>query len=176
MHTGKVDPQDATAEFQETFELHHNTLHNYEANKPVSRDEFIEFYSFISACESNEHKFDQLLTGCWNLDNRNNYDHMPYAGTPQNVTNINCHEKWKQDHHRKLLQGNESDIIGNYNSYHNDWQTTQKLRYSEPWQIGEQPAGTPSWPAGSNPTWSGGLMDEGQRVATLQDQYYQQEQ
>ena len=175
-YTNKITPEDAQADFQESFDLHHNTVHNYEQNKPISRDEFLEFYSFLSACEASDHKFDQLVTGCWNLDNRNNYDALPYAGTPQTVTKVDAHQQWKLDNHRKLYKGNESDIIANSNSYQNDWATTQKTRHAEPWSIGNQAAGSVSWPAGANPTWSGGLMDDGQRMATLQEQYYDQEQ
>ena len=172
---GKITPEDANADFRETFEMHHNTIHDYNSSAPVTREEFVEYFSYMSSmCESDQN-FDQMLTGPFNLDNKNCYESMPYAGTPQAITNINAHEKWKHDHHRKMFYGNEHDIIspGNQHGY---FATTSQTKYQEPVNYGGQPAGQSTWPAGANPTWQGGLMDEGQRVAHLQEQYYNQEQ
>lgn len=174
---GKCAAEDATADFRESFEMHHNTTHDYDTAQPVSLGEFIEFYAYHSAMTESDHVFDQLITGVWNSD-RSNYEETPYAGTAQNITQINAHQKWKLDHHRKMFAGNESDILvpnSNYTGGERDWLTTHKGMHAEPVNAGFQPAGAPTWPAGSNPTWAGALMDEGQRITTLQDQYYDEE-
>lgn len=76
--------------------MHHNTVHDYSSETPVSLDEFIEFYAYMSTMIDSDHVFDQMLTGTWNLDNMM---HFYYAGTSQAVQKINAHEKWKLDHH-----------------------------------------------------------------------------
>jgi Ca2+-binding EF-hand superfamily protein len=173
VHVGKITAEDASADFRESFELHHNTIHDYSADANVSKDEFLEFYAYISAMTESDHVFDQAVTGPWNLDSRHNYTDLPYAGCPQSVTNINSHEKWKLDHHKKMFQGNEQDILAPGSS-RQDWTTSHRGLYQDPVDTGFQPAGAPTWPAGSNPTWSGALMDEGQRVAELQRKFYEQ--
>ena len=79
--------------------MHHNTVHDYNSEIPVSVDEFIEFYAYQSTMVETDHVFDQMVTGPWNLDNKNMYDQLPYAGTAQSIKKINAHEKWKLDHH-----------------------------------------------------------------------------
>jgi len=174
---GKYGPEEAEADFRESFEMHHNTTHDYDSSQPVSLAEFIEFYAYHSTMIESDHVFDQLITGTWNSD-KNNYEDTPYAGTAQSITQIDAHQKWKLDHHRKMFAGNESDILipnSNYTGGDRDWMTTHKGMHAEPVNSGYQPAGAPTWPAGSNPTWAGALMDEGQRITTLQQQYYDDE-
>ena len=137
---GKITPEDASADFRETFEMHHNTIHDYNSSAPVSKDEFIEYFSYMSSMTDNDHNFDQMLTGPFNLDNKNCYESMPYAGTPQAITNINAHEKWKHDHHRKMFYGNEHDIISPGNQY-GYFATTSQTKYQEPINSGGMPAG-----------------------------------
>ena len=78
VQTGKVSAEDCSTDFQETFTMHHNTIHDYSADAPVSFDEFVEFYAYMSSMVDSDHVFDQLLTGPWNLDNMMQYF---YAGT-----------------------------------------------------------------------------------------------
>lgn len=54
--------------------MHHNTVHDYNSETPVSVDEFIEFYAYQSTMVETDHVFDQMVTGPWNLDNKNMYD------------------------------------------------------------------------------------------------------
>ena len=171
---GKMNPEDVDADFRETFEMHHNTIHDYDSSKPVSKQEFVEYFSYMSAMTDSDHVFDQIVTGPFNLDNKNCYESMPYAGTPQAITNINAHDRWKHDHHRRMFYGNESDII-TPNDHHGYYATTSQTKYQEPVNLGGVAAGNPTWPAGANPTWQGGLMDEGQRIAEMQRQYYNHE-
>jgi len=111
---GKISGDDENSNFQETFTMHHNTIHDYNSETPVSVDEFIEFYAYQSTMIETDHVFDQMVTGPWNLDNKNMYDQLPYAGTAQSIKKINAHDKWKLDHHWKMFAGNEHDIISPY--------------------------------------------------------------
>ena len=76
--TGKISAEDANTDFQETFTMHHNTIHDYSPDTPVSVDEFLEFYAYMSTMVDTDHVFDQLLTGPWNLDSMMQ---TYYAGT-----------------------------------------------------------------------------------------------
>ena len=116
-----------------------------------------------------------MLTGPWNLDNKNMYDQLPYAGTAQSIKKINAHEKWKLDHHRKLFAGNEHDIISPY-SQHGDWNTIHQTRYQEPIDLGTTPAGAPTIPAGMNPLWGGARIDASAQMAKQQLEFYQTKQ
>ncbi len=123
---GKMDAATAAADFREAFEMHHNTTHDYDAAAPVSLGEFIEFYACSAAMTESEHEFDQLVSGPWNTD-RNSYASMPYAGTAQSVTEVDAHEKWKLDHHRKMFSGNDVDILvpnSHYKGASAEWTTT----------------------------------------------------
>ncbi len=171
---GKMSAEDANLEFRETFEMHHNTVHDYDSSAPVTKEEFLDFYGYLSSMTESDHVFDQLVTGPWNLDNRNNFDSLPYAGAAQTITDISAKDKWRMDHHKKMFTGNENDIIAPGSNYAN-FTSTHQSRFQEPVNEGQQTAGSSSWPAGSNPTWAGQLMDEGQRMAHLQQQYYEQE-
>lgn len=164
--TGKISPEDANTDFQETFAMHHNTVHDYSPETAVTVDEFIEFYAQMSTMIDSDHVFDQMLTGTWHLDNMNNY----YAGTSQLINKVNAHEKWKLDHHRKMFTGNEHDIISpNSNG---DWNTVNRTRYQDPVDYGQMPAGNPTWAAGSNPIWGGSRVDEGSRLTKNQLDFY----
>jgi Ca2+-binding EF-hand superfamily protein len=77
--TGKISAEDANLDFQEIFAMHHNTINDYNPNTPVTVDEFIDYYAYMSCMIDSDHVFDQMLTGNWHLDNMNNY----YAGTSQ---------------------------------------------------------------------------------------------
>lgn len=151
--------------------MHHNTLHDYSSDSPVSIDEFIEFYAYMSTLVTSDHVFDQMLTGPWNLDNMMHYY---YAGTSRAIEKINAHEKWKLDHHKKMFAGNEYDIIspnqvGDYNTIH-------RTRYQDPVDYGAQPAGHPTLPAGINPIWGGSRIDSGADLARQQIDFYHQQQ
>ena len=56
--TGKINAEDANTDFQETFAMHHNTVHDYSSETPVSLDEFIEFYAYMSTMIDSDHVFD----------------------------------------------------------------------------------------------------------------------
>lgn len=126
---GKMGPEDADQDFRETFEMHHNSIHDYNPNALVTENEFLEYYAFISSMTSSDHSFDLMVNGCWNLDNKNNVDSMPYAGTAMSVFKIDSHQKWKEDHHKKMFVGNEYDLINPHQIQQHDWQTINKVKY-----------------------------------------------
>ena len=166
--SGKNDPEGAYNEFKDSFEVFHNIVHDYDSTARISKDEFTTYYTFVSAQIDHDSHFDQLINSVWNMDNKNNYDEMPYAGAPQKVTKINSHTAWLNDHHRKLFIGEETDIMVNpQNKY--EWKSTHNSKYRSGIPAASVTAGVPTRPVGAMPTWDGGQMHDDQRV----DHYYE---
>lgn len=90
-------------EFLETFEMHHNVMHGNKADGMITLDEFIEYYTNISANIDNDAYFDLMMSNAWNLDGKNNTENLPFAGSSRKITNVNARDAWRQDHHRNLF-------------------------------------------------------------------------
>lgn len=84
--TGKKTEEEVLKEFLETFEMHHNTMHDYQTDGKVSMEEFVEYYTNISSNIDNDAYFDLMMNNAWNLDGKSNPDNLPYAGTSRKVT------------------------------------------------------------------------------------------
>jgi len=165
--TGKNDPEGAMSEFKDTFEVYHNVLHDYDSSAKVSRGEFTDFYTYISSQIENDVQFDMLMNGVWNLDNKNNYEEMPYAGSKNKVTKIDCHSQWLSDHHRRMFGGDD----GISQKGDTSWQTTHQAKYRTDVPAPHLSAGVPTFPTGMQSNWQGGQMHEDQRL----DSYYRAE-
>ena len=79
--SGKKTEDEVLKEFLETFEMHHNVMHGTKSDGIVTLDEFIEYYTNISANIDNDAYFDLMMTNAWNIDGKNNTDNMAYAGS-----------------------------------------------------------------------------------------------
>lgn len=169
--SGKNDAEGAYNDFKDQFEIYHNLVNNYDSSARISRDEFTNFYTFISGQVTGDAQFDILLNGVWNLDNKNNYEEMPYAGSAKRVTSVNSHSSWLNDHHRKMFGGSIGDPITTSNAEYN-WQTTHTSKYRTDLPMPEVTAGVPTWPVGSSLDWQGGLMHEDQRMHNYSKAYH----
>lgn len=157
---GKNDPEGVYNDFKDAFEVYHNIIHDYNSSAKVSRDEFTDFYTFLSAQVESDAQFDTMVNGVWNLDNKNNYDEMPYAGAPQKITKVDSKSQWLNDHHRRMFGGDDSLYQkGDY-----QWQTTHSAKYRTDLPPPTVTAGVPTWPVGAGSNWQGGLMHEDQRM------------
>ena len=78
MKSGKKTNDEVLKEFLETFEMHHNVMHNSKSDGMVTLDEFIEYYTNISANIDNDAYFDLMMTNAWNLDGKNNTDNLAF--------------------------------------------------------------------------------------------------
>jgi hypothetical protein len=54
-------------EFLETFETHHNIMNGEQADGRITLDEFIEYYTNISASLDNDEYFALMMNSSWNL-------------------------------------------------------------------------------------------------------------
>ncbi len=84
--SGKKTQDEVLKEFLETFEMHHNVMHGSKSDGLVTPDEFIEYYTNISANIDNDAYFDLMMNNAWNLDGMNNTANQPFAGTSGKIT------------------------------------------------------------------------------------------
>lgn len=127
--SGKKTEDEVLKEFLETFEMHHNVMHNQKSDGKVTLDEFIEYYTNISANIDNDAYFDLMMTNAWNIDGKNNTDSLAYAGSQRKVTAVSARDMWRQDFHRNLFgtDKNTPFVKGKVA----DWQSSAKGNYSE---------------------------------------------
>ena len=95
MKSGKKTEDEVLKEFLETFEMHHNIMHGTKSDGMVTLDEFIEYYTNISANIDNDAYFDLMMTNAWNLDGKNNANNIPYAGSNRKVTAVTARDMWR---------------------------------------------------------------------------------
>ncbi len=103
VRSGKKSENEVLSEFLETFETHHNVMHNGQSDGKVSVEEFIEYYTNISANIDSDAYFDLMMSNAWQLDSNNNTANTPFAGSSRKVTAVSAREAWRQDHHRNLF-------------------------------------------------------------------------
>ena len=86
VRAGKKTEDEALGEFLDTFEMHHGP-----GNEKVTREEFLDYYHFVSASIEDDKLFDLLLRHVWTLINDQQQKsawRQPYAkpGKPLSVT------------------------------------------------------------------------------------------
>lgn len=127
--SGKKTEDEVLKEFLETFEMHHNVINGAKADGRITMDEFIEYYTNISANIDNDAYFDLMISNAWNLDGKNNTESMPYAGSQRKVTQVSARDAWRQDHHRNLFGTDKATPFTKTKGQ--EWQTSAKGSYTE---------------------------------------------
>jgi Ca2+-binding EF-hand superfamily protein len=84
--SGKKTEDEILKEFLETFEMHHNVMNGAKSDGMVTTDEFVEYYTNISANIDNDAYFDLMITNAWNLDGRGGNANTPFAGSSAKIT------------------------------------------------------------------------------------------
>lgn len=64
---GRKTEEQVLGEFLETFEAHHNLMNNNTRDYRVTLEEFIEYYTNVSASIDDEMYFSQMMNAAWNL-------------------------------------------------------------------------------------------------------------
>lgn len=100
---GKRTEEEVLTEFLETFESHYNVMTGGQNEGRVTPDEFLEYYTNVSANIENDAYFELMMANAWNIESRNNPDNIPYAGTARKVTAVDPREAYRNDHHRNLF-------------------------------------------------------------------------
>lgn len=127
--SGKKTEEEVLKEFLETFEMHHAVLHGYQSDGKVTMEEFVEYYTNISANIENDAYFDLMISNAWNLDGRNNTDNLPYAGSQRKITQVSARDAWRQDHHRNLFGTDKATPF--IKTKNQEWQTSAHGSHSE---------------------------------------------
>jgi len=70
--SGKKTSDQVLLDFLETFETHHNIMNGEAADGRITLDEFIEYYTNISASLDNDEYFALMMNNSWNLSGDSN--------------------------------------------------------------------------------------------------------
>ena len=103
VRSGKLSEDEVLTEFLETFETHHNVMHGGQSDGKVTVEEFVEYYTNISANVDNDAYFDLMMSNAWQMDSRNNPANTPFAGSSRKVTAVSARDAWRADHHKNLF-------------------------------------------------------------------------
>jgi len=87
--SGKKSRDQVLVEFLETFEMHHNVMHGTQADGMITLEEFIEYYTNISASLDNDEYFALMMNNSWNLSG----DANPYKKQEKGWSNASPEKK-----------------------------------------------------------------------------------
>jgi Ca2+-binding EF-hand superfamily protein len=102
---GKKTEDEEYNEFISTFTAHHNSYGGPEAK--ITKEEFVKYYTKISAAVESDSHFDIMMTDVWGLGLQSNAQRLPYAGATSKIYQVNSKNIWKFDHHREMLTGKD---------------------------------------------------------------------
>ena len=73
---GERTSQEVLCRFIDLFEYHFNLLNPDKDNEEVTKEEFMEFYNYISACFNDDKFFENVISSVWGLIGIENYGKM----------------------------------------------------------------------------------------------------
>jgi Ca2+-binding EF-hand superfamily protein len=76
--SGERNAQEVLCRFIDLFEYHFNLLNPDKDNEEVTKEEFIEFYNYISACFDDDNNFENIVSRIWGLSNNENFGKMKH--------------------------------------------------------------------------------------------------
>ena len=93
--------------------------HSMHGENLIDLNEFLEYYTYVSALYDSDGDYDKILSNTWNVDSNMNPSAIPYAGIPKRITQVNTKERWLNDHHRAVFGGQDYNVI---NPHANNYQ------------------------------------------------------
>ena len=87
--SGERNAQEVLCRFIDLFEYHFNLLNPDKDNEEVTKDEFIEFYNYISACIDDDKYFENVMSRVWGLGTVENYGKMKFSKKNESDLKIN---------------------------------------------------------------------------------------
>ena len=76
---GERNAQEVLCRFIDLFEYHFNLLNPDKDNEEITKEEFMEFYNYISACLSDDKYFENIISRVWGLSGIENYGKMKHG-------------------------------------------------------------------------------------------------
>ena len=104
-------------------------MHGTKSDGLVTLEEFVEYYTNISANIDNDAYFDLMMSNAWNLDGKGNSENQAYAGVSRKVTAVSARDMWRQDHHRNLFGTDKATPFTK--NRESEWQTSNKGNFQE---------------------------------------------
>ena len=101
--SGKRTEDEILLEFLETFEQHYNTINGGKSDGIITPEEWLEYYTHVSASIDNDAYFELMMSNAWNIESANNPASMPYAGSRQKISTVSSRDAYRRDHHRNLF-------------------------------------------------------------------------
>lgn len=108
MRSGKRTENEVLTEFLETFEQHYNTISGTQSDGKITPQEWLEYYTQVSASIENDAYFELMMSNAWNIASANNPASMPYAGSKAKISQVSSREAYRRDHHRNLFGTDKS--------------------------------------------------------------------
>ena len=75
---GERNAQEVLCRFIDLFEYHFNLLNPDKNNEEITKEEFLEFYNYISACFDDDKYFENIMSRVWGLSAVENYGKMKH--------------------------------------------------------------------------------------------------
>lgn len=118
---GRKTPDQVLVEFLETFETHHNIRNDGRNDGEVTQDEFIEYYTNISASIDNDEYFAIMMNNSWNLSgDANTYKKQEKGWANQSPVRNNAfvgqpHQGYKQGQDTTNMVAQRSGMVSSDN-------------------------------------------------------------
>ena len=76
---GQRNAEEVLGRFIDIFEYHFNLLNQDKTDEEVTKDEFMEFYNYISACFFDDYEFENITTRVWGLSANENFGKIKHT-------------------------------------------------------------------------------------------------
>ena len=76
---GQRNAEEVLGRFIDIFEYHFNLLNQDKTDEDVTKEEFMEFYNYISACFFDDYEFENITTRVWGLSANENYGKIKHS-------------------------------------------------------------------------------------------------
>ena len=77
--SGERNAQEVLCRFIDLFEYHFNLLNPDKDNEDITKEEFLEFYNYISACFDDDKYFENVISRVWGITGIENYGKVKYS-------------------------------------------------------------------------------------------------
>ena len=82
---GQRNAEEVLGRFIDIFEYHFNLLNQDKTDEDVTKEEFMEFYNYISACFFDDYEFENITTRVWGLSANENFGKIKHSKKKLNI-------------------------------------------------------------------------------------------